>query len=192
MRGFLKWFWLLKRSTRRDRYILWGQFFFFFFSFFVERVLAIPPPIFARFSIVLEPIEPCWESNRTCQPNPGRVKIPEEWGEAPIHRVGKELPGFGMKFAPSHEGVSTLDQQATPAVLRPIHTGIGFVLECRADPAGGTRYYASSGVNEEGTEPQCWPLGEGGTRSLLSPQTTFRCSPESSHQWPLGIQELRQ
>jgi hypothetical protein len=56
-----------------------------------------------------------------------------------------------MKFAPSHEGVSTLDQQATPAVLRPIHTGIGFVLECRADPAGGTRYYASSGVNEEGT-----------------------------------------
>jgi hypothetical protein len=75
------------------------------------------------------------------------------------------------------------------------HT-IGFVLDCRADPAGKTRDYVSSWVNEEGTfregEPQCRPLGEGGTRSLLSPRTTFRCSPESFHQWPLGIQELRQ
>jgi hypothetical protein len=41
-------------------------------------------------------------------------------------------------------------------------------------------------------EPQRWPLGEGGARSLLSPQTTFRRSPESSHKWPLRIQELRQ
>ncbi len=41
-------------------------------------------------------------------------------------------------------------------------------------------------------EPQCWPLGEGGTLSHNPPQTTFRCSPESPRQGPLGIQELRQ
>jgi hypothetical protein len=41
-------------------------------------------------------------------------------------------------------------------------------------------------------EPQRWPLGEGGTLLQQSPWTTFRCSPESPHQWPLGIQELRQ
>jgi hypothetical protein len=37
--------------------------------------------------------------------------------EAPIPRVGKGLPGFGIKRAPSRERVSALDHQATPAAL---------------------------------------------------------------------------
>ncbi len=36
-------------------------------------------------------------------------------GEAPIARVGKGLPGFGIERAPSREGVNALDHQATPA-----------------------------------------------------------------------------
>ncbi len=43
-----------------------------FFLFFVDRVLAVLSPIFARCPIFPEPIEPCWESNRTCQPDLGR------------------------------------------------------------------------------------------------------------------------
>ncbi len=36
---------------------------------------------FCKVSIFLEPIKPCWESNRTCQPDPGRgVKLQSlEW-----------------------------------------------------------------------------------------------------------------
>jgi hypothetical protein len=41
-------------------------------------------------------------------------------GEAPIPRVGKGLPGFGIGRAPSREGVSALDHQATPAAS-PVH-----------------------------------------------------------------------
>ncbi len=36
-------------------------------------------------------------------------------GEAPIPRVGKGLPGFGIERATSREGVIALDHQATPA-----------------------------------------------------------------------------
>ncbi len=39
-------------------------------------------------------------------------------GEAPIPRVGKWLPGFGIEQAPSREGVSALDHQATPAAWK--------------------------------------------------------------------------
>jgi hypothetical protein len=35
----------------------------------------------------------------------------------PIPRVGKGVPGFGIERAPSCEGVSALDHQATPAAL---------------------------------------------------------------------------
>jgi hypothetical protein len=35
-------------------------------------------------------------------------------GEAPIPRLGKGLPGFGIEHAPSRVGVSALDHQATP------------------------------------------------------------------------------
>ncbi len=75
---------------------------------------------------------------------------------------------------------------------------IRFVLNCRTEPAGETQDYASCWVNDKGTfhavrvSPQRWPLGEGETLSLQSPQTTFCSSPESPRQWPLGIQELRQ
>ncbi len=65
-----------------------------------------PATNFCKVSDFSEPIEPCWESNRTCQPDPG---------EAPIPRVGKGLTGFGIEHAPSREGVSALDHQATPA-----------------------------------------------------------------------------
>jgi hypothetical protein len=34
--------------------------------------------------------------------------------------VGKGLPGFGIKRAPSREGVGALDNQATPAHRLPI------------------------------------------------------------------------
>ncbi len=75
--------------------------------FFVDGVL--PATIFCKVSDFSEPIEPCWESNRTCQPDPRRgVKHP-------IPRVGKGVPGFGLERAPSREGVSALDHQATPA-----------------------------------------------------------------------------
>ncbi len=36
-------------------------------------------------------------------------------GEAPIPRMGKGLPGFGIERTPFHEGVSVLDHQATLA-----------------------------------------------------------------------------
>ncbi len=36
-------------------------------------------------------------------------------GEAPIPRVGKGLPRFGIERALSREGVRALDHQATPA-----------------------------------------------------------------------------
>jgi hypothetical protein len=36
-------------------------------------------------------------------------------GEAPIPRVGRGLPGFGIERGPSREGVSALDHQATLA-----------------------------------------------------------------------------
>jgi hypothetical protein len=36
-------------------------------------------------------------------------------GEAPIPRVRKGLPGFGIERAPSNDAVSALDHQATPA-----------------------------------------------------------------------------
>jgi hypothetical protein len=51
-----------------------------------------------------------WKSNRTCQPDPGIKR-----GEAPIPRVGKEVPGFGIERAPFLAGVSALEHQATPA-----------------------------------------------------------------------------
>ncbi len=34
--------------------------------------MAVAPSIFARSPIILQPIEPCFESNRTCHPDPGR------------------------------------------------------------------------------------------------------------------------
>jgi hypothetical protein len=78
------------------------QVFFFFFFFWLDWVLAVPQPFFARCPIFSDPIKPCWESNRTCQPDPGRgVKHP-------IPRVGKGVPGFGIERAPSREGVSAL------------------------------------------------------------------------------------
>ncbi len=78
--------------------------------FFCGSGSGCPATIFCKVSFVCsEPIEPYWESNRTCQPDPGRgVKHP-------IPRGGKGEPGFGIERAPSREGVSALDHQATPA-----------------------------------------------------------------------------
>ncbi len=36
-------------------------------------------------------------------------------GEAPISRVGKRVPEFGIERAPSREGARAVDHQATPA-----------------------------------------------------------------------------
>jgi hypothetical protein len=50
---------------------------------------------------------------RTEQNLPARSR---KRGEAPDpYRVGKGVPGFGIEHAPSREGVSALDHQATPA-----------------------------------------------------------------------------
>ncbi len=47
--------------------------------------------------------------------------------EALIPRVGKGLPGFRIERAPSREGVSALDHQATPAALSSLcYMSIGF------------------------------------------------------------------
>jgi hypothetical protein len=55
-------------------------------------------------------------------------------GEAPIPRVGKRLPGFGIERAPSREGVSALDHRAKPAAsLHPycLSTYNGFPVHSR-------------------------------------------------------------
>ncbi len=53
-----------------------------------------------------------WAMLRIEQNLPARS---QKRGEAPIPRVGRGLPGFGIERAPSHEWVSALDHQATPA-----------------------------------------------------------------------------
>ncbi len=69
------------------------------FFFFCGLGSGCPATIFCKVSDFSEPIEPYWESNRTCQPHPGRGL------KHPIPRVGKGVPGFGIKRAPSREGV---------------------------------------------------------------------------------------
>ncbi len=58
---------------------------------FLGSSSGCPATSLRKVSDFLEPIEPCWESNRTCQPDPGRAVV----HGAPIPRVGKGLPGFG-------------------------------------------------------------------------------------------------
>jgi hypothetical protein len=68
---------------------------------------------------------------------------------------------------------------------------------CRVTPGAAKGCSPACGRIPSGIVEWSMWISEAGTRrwrtcSLLSPQTTFRCSPESSHQSPLGIQELRQ
>ncbi len=79
--------------------------------FFVDWVLAVPPSYFCKVFDFLEPIEPCWESNRTCQSDAVRR------GEAPIPRVGKGVPGFGIERA--SPPVSELARRTTRPHRRP-------------------------------------------------------------------------
>ncbi len=88
-------------SSRRE-----SETFFFFGS-----GSGCPATNFCKVSDFSEPIEPCWESNRACQPDPG-------WGwSTNLLRVGKGLPGFGIERVPSQEEVIALDNQATPAAF---------------------------------------------------------------------------
>ncbi len=78
------------------------------FFFIVDGLLAVPPPFFARC-----PIFRNQSSHFENQTEPAS-QIPEEgWSTQSLERKG--VPGFGIKRAPSREGVSAVDHQATPA-----------------------------------------------------------------------------
>jgi hypothetical protein len=71
-------------------------FFYLFIFFFCGSVSGCPATSFCKLSDFSEPIEPCWESNRTCQPDPG-----QRWGTDQIFLIRSDPRIRGSWTAPN-------------------------------------------------------------------------------------------